>query len=69
MQVEVNDSEVVIRLPRINEVSGSEKSILLATSKGNQKTSTFVNGEAVVVGVNCYIPNPDYVAPVKVSKK
>lgn len=56
MQVEVNDKEVVIRLPRMNEVSKSGKSILLASSGGNKTTTTVVNGQSVVIGVNVYIP-------------
>jgi hypothetical protein len=56
MQVEVNDREVVIRLPRINEASKSGKSLLLATSGGNKETSTVVEGKKVVVGLNVYIP-------------
>ena len=57
MQVQVTDKEVIIHAPRINEVSKSGKSRLLASSKGNLTTTAVVDGKNVVIGLNCYIAN------------
>ena len=34
------------------------KSLVVATSHGNQKTDAVVNGQPVVIGVNAYIARP-----------
>ena len=55
MKIEVTDKEIIIHAPRINEVSKSGKSLLLATSRGNLTTSEMVDGKPVVVGLNVYV--------------
>lgn len=57
MQVEVTDSEVIIRLPRINppKPSSTGKSLLVATTNGNKPTTATVADKPVVVSVNAYI--------------
>lgn len=56
MQIELTDNEIVIRLPRISQVSKSGKSLVLATTNGNKKTGVIVDDKELVVGVNAYIP-------------
>lgn len=36
--------------------SASGKTLVVATSHGNQQTDAVVNGQRIVVGVNAYIP-------------
>jgi hypothetical protein len=60
MKVTVEGSELVIRLPLHNPpaVSASGKTLVVATTRGNQKTDAVVNGQRVTVGVNAYIARP-----------
>jgi hypothetical protein len=37
--------------------NGKPKSLVVATSHGNHTTSIMVKGQALIVGVNAYIPN------------
>lgn len=53
----VEGDELVIRLP-LNKVpvpSATGKTLVVASSRGNQTTDAEVNGQNVVVGVNAYI--------------
>ena len=40
----------------------------MVTSAGNITTDCVVDGQKVVLGFNAYVPNPNYVAPVKAKK-
>ena len=57
MQVTIEGKELVIRIPVESppRPSKSGKSLIVATSGGNQTTSCTVEGKQVVVGLNCYI--------------
>lgn len=58
MKVTIENNELVIRLPLVNPPtpSTSGKTLVVASSRGNQKTEATVNGQKVVVGCNAYIP-------------
>jgi hypothetical protein len=53
----IDCNDLVIRLPLNNKPvsSSSGKSLVVASSHGNQKTEAIVNGQPVIVGVNAYI--------------
>jgi hypothetical protein len=56
MQVEIIGSELVIRVPlQPPAPSASGKTLVVASSRGNQTTTAQVNGKAVVIGLNAYI--------------
>ena len=60
MKVTVEGDELVIRLP-LNKspvLSSSGKTLVVASTRGNQKTEAVVNGQPVIVGVNAYIQRP-----------
>jgi hypothetical protein len=60
MKVTIEKGELVIRLP-LNDppvLSGSGKTLVVASTRGNQTTEAVVHGQPVVVGVNAYIPRP-----------
>jgi len=57
LQATIEGKELVIRVP-LNATpiaSASGKTLVVASSHGNQKTEATVNGQAVIVGVNAYI--------------
>jgi len=57
VQAVIEGNELVIRLP-INPtpvLSATGKTLVVASSHGNQETAALVNGQPVVVGVNAYI--------------
>jgi hypothetical protein len=60
MKATIENGELVIRLPlnKAPVLSSSGKTLVVATSHGNQKTDAVVNGQPVVVGVNAYIARP-----------
>jgi hypothetical protein len=56
----IENGELIIRLP-LNKTpvsSSSGKTLVVASSHGNQKTDAVINGQDVVVGVNAYIARP-----------
>jgi hypothetical protein len=60
VKVYVEDGELVIRLP-LNKApapSVSGKTLVIASTHGNQKTEAVVNGQPVIVGVNAYLQRP-----------
>jgi hypothetical protein len=60
LNVKIEGKELVIRIP-MNETpqpSASGKTLVVASSRGNQQTDAVVNGERVVVGLNAYIYKP-----------
>ena len=61
MKVTIEGGELVIRLPlnRTPTPSASGKTLVVATSRGNQRTEAVVSGRPVIVGVNAYIERPD----------
>ncbi|KKN65988.1 hypothetical protein LCGC14_0475800 [marine sediment metagenome] len=61
----IKDNVLTVTVPVDSHVSKSTKSIIVATSGGNRATTAQHKGQPVVVGLNAYIPNPDYVAPAK----
>jgi hypothetical protein len=60
MKVTIENGELVIRLP-LNKPpipSSTGKSLVVASTRGNQQTEAVVNGQPVTVGVNAYIARP-----------
>ena len=58
MQVEIKDGNLVITIPMQKPApSASGKTLVVASSHGNQPTSAQVDGRPVVVGLNAYIRN------------
>ena len=58
MQVEIKDGNLVITIPMQKPApSASGKTLVVASSHGNQPTSAQVDGKPVVVGLNAYIRN------------
>lgn len=56
MIVTVEKNELVIRIPmEAPRPSSSGKTLVVASSHGNQATTATVNGKPVTVGVNAYI--------------
>jgi hypothetical protein len=68
VKVEIVGDNLVVTAPISKALSSSGKSFLLVTSSGNITTDCTFEGQKVVVGLNAYVPNPNYVAPVKAKK-
>jgi hypothetical protein len=60
MKVTIEGGELVIRLPlhRPPRPSVSGKTLVIASTRGNQRTEAVIDGQPVTVGVNAYIPRP-----------
>ena len=57
MQVEIKDGALVITMPMQRPTpSASGKTLVVATTRGNVKTAVTVDGKAVTLGLNAYIP-------------
>lgn len=58
MKATVENNELVIRIPMNSTPapSASGKTLIVASSGGNQKTAVTVQGKQVVIGFNAYIP-------------
>ncbi|MES2923147.1 MAG: hypothetical protein V4819_16445 [Verrucomicrobiota bacterium] len=57
MNIKIENNELVIRLPlQAPTPSSTGKSLTVATTRGNVRTTATVNGKPVTVGVNAYIP-------------
>jgi len=57
MKVEIKDKQIVITLD-LNptpQASASGKTLVVASTHGNQASQATVNGQPVIVGVNAYI--------------
>ena len=57
MEVELKNKKLIITIP-VNDKptpSASGKTLVVASSHGNQKTTAMVNGKPIIVGVNAYI--------------
>lgn len=56
MKVTIEKGELVIRIPMQDpKPSASGKTLVVASSHGNQQTTAVVNGKPVYVGLNAYI--------------
>jgi hypothetical protein len=57
MKVSEENGELVIRVPmnKNPQPSASGKTLIVATSNGNQPTTVQVNGKPVTVGFNAYV--------------
>jgi hypothetical protein len=56
VKVTIEKGELVIRIPMQTPApSSSGKTLVVATSHGNQQTAATVNGKPVFVGLNAYI--------------
>ncbi len=61
MQVQIKDGKLLIAIP-INDppkASESGKSLVVATTHGNQKTEVEFKGKKLVVGLTAYVPAKD----------
>jgi len=57
MQVELKDNKLIITID-VNpkpKPSASGKTLVVASSHGNQQTAVMIDGKPVIVGVNAYI--------------
>ncbi len=57
LKATIEGNELVIRVP-LNATpvpSATGKTLVIASSHGNQKTDATVNGQPVIVGVNAYV--------------
>ncbi len=57
MKVSIENNELVIRIPVENppQPSASGKTLVVASSRGNQKTDVLVDGKPITIGLNAYI--------------
>ena len=57
MKVSIENGELVIRLPlnRPPVVSASGKTLVVASTRGNQRTDAVIDGWPVIVGLNAYV--------------
>lgn len=54
--IQIKDGYLVIRLPlQAPAPSASGKTLVVASTHGNLRTSAVIDGKAVTVGVNAYI--------------
>jgi hypothetical protein len=60
VKVSIENGELVIRLP-LNKppvFSASGKTLVVASTRGNQRTNAVIDGQPVIIGVNAYVPKP-----------
>lgn len=58
MKVEIKGNKMVIEIDTTAPTaSASGKTLVIASTHGNQKTGVMVNGKEVVLGLNAYIKN------------
>ena len=58
MKVEIKGNDLIITIPMQKPTpSASGKTLVVASSHGNQPTSVQVDGKPVIVGLNAYIRN------------
>jgi hypothetical protein len=56
MKVTIEKGELVIRIPMQEPTpSSSGKTLVVASSHGNQVTAAVANGKPIYVGVNAYV--------------
>jgi hypothetical protein len=57
MIVTVEKNELIVRIPLQSPApSASGKTLIVASSRGNVKTATMVEGKPLTVSINAYIP-------------
>jgi hypothetical protein len=60
VKVSIENGELVIRLP-VNKPpapSASGKTLVVASTRGNQRTEAVIDGQPIIVGLNAYIAKP-----------
>jgi hypothetical protein len=60
VKVTIENGELVIRLP-LNKPpvpSASGKTLVVASTRGNQRTNAVIDGQPVIIGVNAYVAKP-----------
>jgi hypothetical protein len=57
VKVSIQNGELVIRLPMNKPPvpSASGKTLVIASTRGNQRSDAVVDGQPVIVGVNAYV--------------
>jgi hypothetical protein len=56
MKVEMKDGNLIITMPMQQPTpSASGKTLVVASTHGNQKTGVEIEGKEVIVGLNAYI--------------
>jgi len=56
MKVEIKGQELIITVEMQTPTpSASGKSLVIASSHGNQRTTALIDGKPVIVGLNAYI--------------
>lgn len=56
MQVTIEKNELVIRIPlQAPAPSASGKTLVVASTRGNAKTTAMIDGKPVTIGLNAYI--------------
>ena len=60
MQATIKDGKLVIEIELQNPPvpSASGKTLVVASTHGNQKTDIMIEGQPVIIGVNAYIKKP-----------
>jgi hypothetical protein len=60
VKVTIEKGELVIRLPLHQPPvpSASGKTLVVASTRGNQRTDAVIDGQTVVIGVNAYVARP-----------
>jgi len=57
MKVEIKNNELIITITMQEpQRSASGKTLVVASTHGNQATTAQVQGKAVIIGLNAYIP-------------
>ena len=55
MKATLSNNELTITLPITRTISKSGKSVVIASTNGNQPTTLQFEGKTVIVGVNAYV--------------
>jgi hypothetical protein len=56
MKAEIKDGKLIVTIDmQAPTRSASGKTLVVASSRGNQKTDATVQGQAVIIGLNAYI--------------
>lgn len=57
MEVRIENGFLIVKIPtQTPEPSASGKTLVVASTRGNMKTTATVNGKPVTIGLNAYIP-------------
>jgi hypothetical protein len=56
MQVEIKGKNLIVSIPISETVSGSGKSTVIASTRGNMKTGIMYKDKEVILGLNAYTP-------------